>query len=766
MIDSLGVQRVNFGEFINKIETKWILFVRSNERIHVTSKQKLLKALSNGDVPGFGVYTRTTKTRVLLGSYEFIGQLGMFEHIGDADYVAAIEPRLVGKPHAKLCLESLANGNNQGIGLICGTIAPGLEVELIGQDDGSVEKEEKDRDHDLRCLKGERKYDATPKDDFVELSEAYTGFRLVHRGQYDGFMDGAKRGFGNFKMYIPMLDFLCQEGHFTEAKELFETWIRNRPDETKLYNTQGMGGTIYANLLELDRAIEWFEKITQNIDSALAYANIGKIHLIKGDRRKAIEYLSKLPDAEGDPLLKRRILSVIRDEKWRPLTLTVCMIARNEEGQIGRALQSVKDLVDEIVVVDTGSSDDTIKIINEFRCQLIQTGWNDDYSEAKNRAIQEASGDYILFLDADEYIHPTERLAFALFKRLLPIEKNVAFDVKISPAKESKGLSMSYLDRLLEKEEDCRQVRLFPRRPGVLFHGNVFENLDDGLRGARVVVVKNDLVRITHSMEGRERRESNKIFAIRKAPELLSDTPTALKAGILFLRRGDFEDAYPWVMNTGIVSPILANKIAGLYSKQGKPEMATVILEKACVHWPRSPEVVVSLAHAYGQLERYDKVRALLGERIEEIDRDLAPDQSSAARYQLAIASIETGDIAYGIQLLADAQEKNPSSVAHKIAGIYGLTKAEQWNDALALVGQVIDQEGIHVPEVVNDFLDVAQVFVKLYNHFNELTKSAEAGLCRRILEGIIATKMSTQHDVRKMSKMVEEMVTVRNSTR
>lgn len=84
------------------------------------------------------------------------------------------------------------------------------------------------------------------------------------------------------------------------------------------------------------------------------------------------------------------------------MTLSVCMIVKNEENNIKRALNSIKNIADEIVVVDTGSTDKTLEILNQFNVKVINYKWSNDFSKARNVSIENATSDWILILDADE----------------------------------------------------------------------------------------------------------------------------------------------------------------------------------------------------------------------------------------------------------------------------------------------------------------------------------------------------------------------------
>src|SRR3989344_3837469 len=83
-------------------------------------------------------------------------------------------------------------------------------------------------------------------------------------------------------------------------------------------------------------------------------------------------------------------------------TISLCMIARNEELYLEQCLNSVKDLADEIIIVDTGSTDKTKEIAKKFGAKVFDFKWVDDFSAARNESLKHAAKDWILVLDADE----------------------------------------------------------------------------------------------------------------------------------------------------------------------------------------------------------------------------------------------------------------------------------------------------------------------------------------------------------------------------
>ncbi|MBT2287720.1 glycosyltransferase [Paenibacillus albidus] len=86
------------------------------------------------------------------------------------------------------------------------------------------------------------------------------------------------------------------------------------------------------------------------------------------------------------------------------ISISLCMIVRNEEEGLERCLSSVKDVVDEYIIVDTGSTDRTKEIISKFTDKMYDFTWIDDFSAARNYSFSKATKDYILWLDADDIV--------------------------------------------------------------------------------------------------------------------------------------------------------------------------------------------------------------------------------------------------------------------------------------------------------------------------------------------------------------------------
>lgn len=150
--------------------------------------------------------------------------------------------------------------------------------------------------------------------------------------------------------------------------------------------------------------------------------------------------------------------------------LSQCMIVKNEEKNIRRALSWGKGVVCEQIVVDTGSTDDTVKIAEEMGAKIYHFDWINDFSAAKNYAIEQAAGNWIAFLDADEYF--SEEDAERLYQFLEKVEG--------MPAKERPniiGCPLLNLDDSGEIFAAGGQQRVFRNLPKLRYHNKIHEML-------------------------------------------------------------------------------------------------------------------------------------------------------------------------------------------------------------------------------------------------------------------------------------------------
>jgi glycosyltransferase involved in cell wall biosynthesis/Tfp pilus assembly protein PilF len=200
------------------------------------------------------------------------------------------------------------------------------------------------------------------------------------------------------------------------------------------------------------------------------------------DRPEARQALSQLrPSLAGGRSTESPsafVPPVATDESAR---LTLCMIVCDEESRLAECLDSARDAVDEIVVIDTGSSDKTVEIAQRYGAKMGYFEWCDDFSAARNESLKLATGDWILWLDADdrlpaEYVQTIRQLIAG------PRDRGYFF----------------VLDDQGYESVSCLQMRLFPNIPGVNFEMPIHEQVTPSLAKLGIEMVPTP-VRVVHT---------------------------------------------------------------------------------------------------------------------------------------------------------------------------------------------------------------------------------------------------------------------------
>jgi glycosyltransferase involved in cell wall biosynthesis len=142
------------------------------------------------------------------------------------------------------------------------------------------------------------------------------------------------------------------------------------------------------------------------------------------------------------------------------MNISVCMIVKNEEKHIYRALKSIPSQW-EVIVVDTGSTDQTLDIIESIGAKPASFRWKDDFSAARNYSLSLATGDYILIMDADEELGNN-------------VDELISNSISLHPGKACTVIINNIMDGEIKRH---RMIRVFPNRESFRFFGEVHEQL-------------------------------------------------------------------------------------------------------------------------------------------------------------------------------------------------------------------------------------------------------------------------------------------------
>lgn len=213
--------------------------------------------------------------------------------------------------------------------------------------------------------------------------------------------------------------------------------------------------------------------------------------------------------------------------------LTLSMIVKDEEKYLHDCLESVKNVVDEIVIVDTGSTDKTVEIAKFFGAQVYSFEWVNDFSAARNYALSKTTGDWILYLDADERLDPK---SVEELKRLTSSKQKAAYYCTVVS-----------LDREDSRDNSIRYPRLFPNHEGLFFTGKVHEQIEPSLIQYRISIAQSKIV-IHHygysvSKEEKQQKAKRNLLLLKQEFESNNSPYTAFQLALTYNVLKDIENA-------------------------------------------------------------------------------------------------------------------------------------------------------------------------------------------------------------------------------
>lgn len=233
------------------------------------------------------------------------------------------------------------------------------------------------------------------------------GSACIKIGDREKAIEFFKKGIG-FRKDFPMLyenlvAVYSYDQRWDEAYSAIEEGLIHCPDNTELNRVMGV---VLRNLHKFSDAENAFKK---SFDAGLKESalDLGFLMQSMSRFREAVHWLDKAVTFEPSNLQAKELSEKIKNSKYYSVkepTISAALIVKNEEELLSQCLDSIKDVVDEIVVVDTGSDDRTVEIAAGYDAKIYHHAWNDDFSEARNISIGKTTGDWVLIIDADEVL--------------------------------------------------------------------------------------------------------------------------------------------------------------------------------------------------------------------------------------------------------------------------------------------------------------------------------------------------------------------------
>jgi tetratricopeptide (TPR) repeat protein len=261
-----------------------------------------------------------------------------------------------------------------------------------------------------------------------------------------------------------------------------------------------------------------------------------------------------------------------------PQRISLCMIMRDEEEHLARCLTSVQGVVDEIIIVDTGSVDRSIEIAEGFGATILHEEWHGDFATPRNTGIDAATGEWILVLDADE-----ELIDGAGLKELLHEEEIEGYCLR----------EVNFIGEELGVESVVNSAfRLFRNRPAYRYDGALHEQIMGKVDPVGGVCTRFVGIEIHHygylepTSRAKEKTDRNMAIVMEEVARKPTDSFTLFNAGVEFQRIGDHETALGYFqrsfnelasLKAYYASLLLRNIVASLHSLERWDEALDVL---------------------------------------------------------------------------------------------------------------------------------------------------------------------------------------------
>lgn len=310
-------------------------------------------------------------------------------------------------------------------------------------------------------------------------------------------------------------------------------------------------------------------------------------------------------------------------------TISLCMIVRDEEHWIKQCLESVRDLVSEIIVLDTGSKDRTIEIAHSFGARIFEHPWVDDFSIVRNLSLSHAQGDWILVLDADEVIDPKDNDVIREHikdqsKSYLFNQRHYTDDVRLSNFMPCKGENPKW-ERNYKGYFESALVRLFPNRKGVEYRGRVHELVEFSIYQISDLTIENSPIRIHHfghTKESREKKSKGSLYTplgMIKASEQEGDWKSYFELGVELNnngRREDSVDAFKKALALVDWYPPCYTNLGYVLCELARYDEAIKVLSEGIRKFPNESETYCNLGVVYMRKGEFSSAEVLFRKAI------------------------------------------------------------------------------------------------------------------------------------------------------
>ncbi len=366
------------------------------------------------------------------------------------------------------------------------------------------------------------------------------------------------------------------------------------------------------------------------------------------------------------------------------MTLSVCMIVKNEERCIERSLQSLQGLADELIIVDTGSTDTTVALSQRFTKNIFHFSWNDDFSAARNFALSKATSEWILVLDADEMIAREDQQKI---KQLIENkstsayflhQKEYTYDTTLTGfhyCTEKDAYNKDYLGFVVVENA----IRLFRRDKDFFFSWKIHESAALSLEKKGIIPLDSGIFIHHYKQEkGKDAQHQKMLRYLAIGEEQCQETPTLAKpwyeVGLIYYALGRYNDAITAFQKVISLAPQEHRayyKLGRCFVKVGRFADAHAAFERYLTFDSQNSDVYGELGLLAIKRGQVLDAERLLRKAVELYSGNIL------ARHNLSLLLLQLGRKEAATIFLEETEKKYPNPLVYNTLGIFAVQEKD-----------------------------------------------------------------------------------------
>ena len=426
-----------------------------------------------------------------------------------------------------------------------------------------------------------------------------------------------------------------------------------------LSQLQNIIGNGYREQSQTDEAARHYDAATKaDSSNHLPYLNLATMHYHLGNMEEANAVVSKGLTSCVQVHELRMLAQTLKNR----LTVSACLIVRDEEKLLPGCLDSIRSWADEIIVVDTGSNDKTVSIAMSYGAKIFNQQWEGDFSKHRNSSIEQATSDWVFIIDADERICEED---IPRLKELINSDQHSIISINVFNVYGQDEKMTTFLPsiRLFRRDLNLRYEGIvhnrlvFPQNASIVRANIRLKHLGYDLSPEQM---RKKFERSHALLEKQLQKNPDDFFAMFNLAQLLrgagKDKPDLFSAEIIRLAARAVTLTNPQELSSRNIHLMCLDQLGWAYFYKGDLKQALAFAQRALSHKPNYLDPLLLIGHIYTHSKEYDKARTAY-QRFIEVQAQYDP---TAEKDNIILVNPDSRATAfYGLGLIAEIMD-NP----------------------------------------------------------------------------------------------------------